>query len=154
MSGAYVIPPKAVDELTYDLSDENSIVKQLCYLYKYDKRGNCVKKRLPGTDWIKMVYDIADRLILSQDGNQRLANQWIVNKYAGVEYTYVDYNDYSEGDRVNYMYGWDYNNDIFSPWRNNAPLEIDNTFETLFIPTFGLLKNLNWTKYLKYLQFG
>lgn len=78
---SYVIPPKAVDELTYDLSDENSIIKQLCYLYKYDKRGNCVKKRLPGSDWIKMVYDIADRLILSQDGNQRLADQWIVNKY-------------------------------------------------------------------------
>lgn len=78
---SYVIPPKAVDELTYDLSDENSIVKQLCYLYKYDKRGNCVKKRLPGSDWIKMVYDIADRLILSQDGNQRLTDQWIVNKH-------------------------------------------------------------------------
>lgn len=79
---SYVIPPKAVDELiATDLSDDNTVVKQLCYLYKYDKRGNCVKKRLPGCDWIKMVYDKADRLILSQDGNQRLTDQWTVTKY-------------------------------------------------------------------------
>lgn len=78
---SYVIPPKAVDELTADLGDDNTTIKQLCYLYKYDERGNCIKKRLPGCDWINMVYDKADRLVLSQDGNQRLANKWTVNKY-------------------------------------------------------------------------
>jgi len=80
----YVLPPKAVDELTADLSDGNAIIKQYCYLYKYeDNRGNCTYKRLPGCEPILMVYDRADRLILSQDGNQRAKTpvQWTVNKY-------------------------------------------------------------------------
>jgi len=40
----YVLPPKAVDELTSDLGDGNAIIKQYCYLYKYDERGNCIYK--------------------------------------------------------------------------------------------------------------
>jgi RHS repeat-associated protein len=82
---SYVIPPKAVDELT-DFSDDNAILKQYCYLYQYDERGNCIYKRLPGCTPIYMVYDKADRLVLSQDGNQRkrlqgASAQWTVTKY-------------------------------------------------------------------------
>ncbi|NDP22619.1 MAG: hypothetical protein GZ091_16290 [Paludibacter sp.] len=84
----YVIPPIAADLLgigTYQNGDDNTILKQYCYLYKYDERGNCIQKRLPGCDWIYMVYDKADRLILTQDGNQRKVvadkNQWTVLKY-------------------------------------------------------------------------
>lgn len=82
---SYVIPPKAVDELT-DFSDDNAIMKQYCYLYKYDERGNCIYKRLPGCTPIYMVYDRADRLVLSLDGNQRkqpqgTPTQWTVTKY-------------------------------------------------------------------------
>jgi hypothetical protein len=36
---------------------------------------------LPGCDWIYMAYDKADRLVMSQDGNQRAKSQWTVNKY-------------------------------------------------------------------------
>ena len=82
----YVLPPKAVDELTSDLGDDNAIIKQYCYLYQYDERENCIYKRLPGCTPIYMVYDKADRMVLSQDGNQRkkLQNQsaqWTVTKY-------------------------------------------------------------------------
>ena len=77
----YVIPPLAVDLLTSDLSDGNIVLKQYCYLYKYDERGNCIYKRLPGCDPIYMVYDKADRLVLSQDGNQRLRYEWMFTKY-------------------------------------------------------------------------
>jgi len=83
----YVLPPEAVDNLTADLSDNNSIIKQLCYVYKFDERGNCVQKRLPGCDWINMVYDKSNRLVMSQDGNQNAANSgrryklWTVTKY-------------------------------------------------------------------------
>lgn len=79
----YVLPPKAADELTSDLSDGNPIIKQYCYLYQYDLRGNCIYKRLPGCEPIFMVYDRTDRLILSQDGNQRAKSpaQWTVSKY-------------------------------------------------------------------------
>ena len=85
---SYVIPAIAADNLTAQTpyTDDNIILKQYCYLYKYDERGNCIQKRLPGCDWINMVYDKADRLILSQDGNQRLKKQqdkkqWTITKY-------------------------------------------------------------------------
>jgi len=76
----YVIPPKAVDELT-DFSVDNAIMKQYCYLYRYDERGNCIYKRLPGCEPIYMVYDKTNRLLLSQDGNQRPYGKWTMNKY-------------------------------------------------------------------------
>jgi len=80
----YVLPPKAIDEMnTSDLGDGNATIKQYCYLYQYDFRGNCTYKRLPGCEPIFMVYDRTDRLILSQDGNQRGKSpaQWTVSKY-------------------------------------------------------------------------
>lgn len=76
----YVIPPKAVDELI-DLNEDNPIMKQYCYMYKYDERGNCKYKKLPGCEPIYMAYDRANRLVESQDGNQRLQNKWTVTKY-------------------------------------------------------------------------
>ncbi|WP_163357580.1 DUF6443 domain-containing protein [Dysgonomonas sp. 25] len=77
----YVLPPLAVDKLTSDLSDDNEIMQQYAYLYKYDHRNRCIKKRLPGCDWIYMVYDQADQLIFTQDGEQRKTNEWTFNKY-------------------------------------------------------------------------
>lgn len=49
-------------------------VKQYCYYYEYDSRGRCTKKQLPGCDYVTMTYDTDDRLISSQDGNQRNAS--------------------------------------------------------------------------------
>lgn len=79
----YIIPPIAADNLTAQTvyNDDNDNLKKYCYLYKYDERGNNVVKRLPGCDSICMVYDNADRLILSQDGNQRIKKQWTITKY-------------------------------------------------------------------------
>ena len=85
----YVLPPNASDLLIaltgnvdYIFTDNNiPAIKQFAYLYQYDERGNNVVKRLPGCDYVYMVYDQADRLVMSQDGNKRLNNNWIVNKY-------------------------------------------------------------------------
>ena len=83
---SYVIPPLAADDFKIlsartVINDDNDNLKKYGYLYKYDERGNCTLKRLPGCEPIYMVYDKADRLVLSQDGNQRVNNQWIVTKY-------------------------------------------------------------------------
>jgi hypothetical protein len=40
-----------------------------------------VEKKVPGKGWEYMVYDKADRLILSQDANLRAANKWLITKY-------------------------------------------------------------------------
>ncbi|MBO4984258.1 MAG: RHS repeat-associated core domain-containing protein, partial [Bacteroides sp.] len=57
------------------------------FQYEYDYRNRCVKKTLPGADYISYVYDDADLLIYSQDGNQRAvsttasAQKWTYYKY-------------------------------------------------------------------------
>lgn len=86
----YVLQPKFAE--TYGslsnttFSDTHAGIATAAFVYKYDKRNRCIKKRLPGCDWIEMVYDSADRLILSQDGVQRAKTpkQWTVNKYDGL----------------------------------------------------------------------
>ncbi|GHV58333.1 hypothetical protein FACS1894182_10120 [Bacteroidia bacterium] len=78
----YMLPPLATDALssgTY--SDNHDILKKYAYLYKYDNRGNCTEKRLPGCEPMYQVFDQANRPVLSQDGVQRTKNQWLVNKY-------------------------------------------------------------------------
>ncbi|VBB45388.1 conserved exported hypothetical protein [uncultured Paludibacter sp.] len=76
---AYVLPPLAADaSASVDFADA---VNKYGYIYKYDKRGNCDYKKLPGCEPIYMAYDKADRLIASQDGNQRTKNQWTITKY-------------------------------------------------------------------------
>lgn len=69
---AYVLPPLLVDNIGDGLVDDAELMNQYAYIYKYDKRNRCCKKRLPGCDWIVNVYDNADKLILSQDGEQRM----------------------------------------------------------------------------------
>ncbi len=81
----YVLPPLASDALTsigyvWDIRTDQSLINY-AYYYKYDERGNCILKKIPGREEIRMVYDKAERLVLSQDGNQRLKNRWTVNKY-------------------------------------------------------------------------
>ncbi len=40
-----------------------------------------IAKKVPGSDWVYMVYDDRDRLVLTQDGNQRASNLWAFVKY-------------------------------------------------------------------------
>jgi hypothetical protein len=81
----YVLPPMAselMDNNTTGFDESTGSTLDLYgYSYHYDGRKRCIEKKLPGCGWIYMVYDRADRLILSQDGNQRTRNQWTVNKY-------------------------------------------------------------------------
>lgn len=68
---AYVLPPILTDSISEKLGDDDELMKQYAYVYKYDKRNRCSKKRLPGCDWLANVYDNADKLIFSQDAEQR-----------------------------------------------------------------------------------
>ena len=92
----YVIPPLASDILisfsgqlsmpdviTTQTTANEKALWQLAYHYRYDERGNCIYKHFPGCESIYMVYDLANRMVLSQDGNQRAKTpkQWTVTKY-------------------------------------------------------------------------
>lgn len=59
---------------------------QYAFQYKYDGLNRCIWKKLPGAEYIEYVYDAADRLAFSQDGNQRAATtgNWTYYKYDGL----------------------------------------------------------------------
>ncbi|MDU1893066.1 MAG: RHS repeat-associated core domain-containing protein, partial [Dysgonomonas sp.] len=66
----YVLPPLMGDNISQDN------LNKYAYLYKYDERNRCIWKKLPGCEPVYYIYDKADRLILSQDGEQRAKEEW------------------------------------------------------------------------------
>ncbi len=78
-----VIPPLTSEAIsnTYPKTISQEILDRECYQYAFDYRGRTTVKKLPGADKMTMVYDRWDRLVLSQDGNQRLNNHWSFTKY-------------------------------------------------------------------------
>lgn len=81
----YVIPPEASKLLSnfHDASNtsKNGFMNRWAFRYKYDERRRMVLKQVPGADSVRMVYDNLDRLVMTQDGNQRLSNKWSYTKY-------------------------------------------------------------------------
>nr|WP_297164870.1 DUF6443 domain-containing protein [uncultured Dysgonomonas sp.] len=74
---SFVIPPIIAEKaISVNLSQED--IDKYGYQYKYDKRGRCVQKQLPGANPVRFIYDKADRLIFTQDGEQRKdgKNEW------------------------------------------------------------------------------
>ena len=74
-----VLPPIASDMVNIDpgqLSTGSYVRINLAYIYQYDSRNRCIGKKLPGCEWIYYVYDKADQLIFTQDGEQRLKSEW------------------------------------------------------------------------------
>lgn len=75
----FVLPPRINDE-----GITQAKLDQLGYQYKYDDRNRCIWKRLPGCEPIYYVYDKANRLIFTQEGEQRAKQptpEWTFNKY-------------------------------------------------------------------------
>lgn len=85
----YVLPPEATARMTsastiytsQGLNTANNPIDQYGFIYQYDDWGRCIKKKLPGADWIFYVYDKAGRLIMMQDGNQREKSEWSFTIY-------------------------------------------------------------------------
>ena len=81
---AYVLSPEGsnlVKSLTHPAIISSDIKDKWCFQYKYDSENRLVKKKVPGADWVYMIYDDRDRLVLTQDGNQRTNNEWLFTKY-------------------------------------------------------------------------
>jgi len=78
----FVLPPEAssrVAALSY--TPDQAFLNTWAFQYQYDGRNRMVEKRVPGADPVWMVYDDRDRLVLTQDGNQRPQNKWTFTKY-------------------------------------------------------------------------
>ncbi|WP_436516252.1 DUF6443 domain-containing protein [Ekhidna sp. To15] len=81
-----VLPPEATARLDSEFfgqsqQDREDFLNTWAFLYNYDGRNRMTMKKVPGADSVFMVYDRWDRLVLTQDGNQRVNNQWLFTKY-------------------------------------------------------------------------
>jgi RHS repeat-associated protein len=82
----FVIPPVATQWLqangwNFSASGGSQIVTELCFRYEYDYRKRMFIKKIPGAgeDW--MVYDMRDRMVMSQDSNLRVQGIWLTTEY-------------------------------------------------------------------------
>jgi RHS repeat-associated protein len=85
----YVFPPE-LSKLIHAAADTYVVtttnLDTWAFQYKYDGRKRMTEKRVPGAGWVYMVYDKRDRLVLTQDANQRAGaahtiKYWSFTKY-------------------------------------------------------------------------
>ncbi len=75
----YVLTPEASAAMSSDGTFGNSSapVAGLSYVYKYDGKGRCSSKRLPGRSPVIYKYDKGDEPVFSQDGRMRERGEWM-----------------------------------------------------------------------------
>ena len=71
---AAVLPPEFVSQIGNSTSWNYNGLSDLAYLYRYDSRGNCIARSLPGAGWTYTVYDKGNRPVLTQDAALRIQN--------------------------------------------------------------------------------
>jgi RHS repeat-associated protein len=86
-----VLPPEAVKNILASPSEffgktdaeKETFLARWAFRYKYDARKRIIIKQVPGAYPVYMVYDNRDRLVLTQDGNQRATSPyyWTFTKY-------------------------------------------------------------------------
>lgn len=82
----FVLPPE-LSKLIHNNGDYFNVsqteLDKWAFQYKYDARNRMTQKKVPGASEILMVYDNRNRLILTQDGNQRgtSPHYWSFIKY-------------------------------------------------------------------------
>ncbi|MEP1093476.1 MAG: DUF6443 domain-containing protein [Cyclobacteriaceae bacterium] len=86
-----VLPPEPADRLDAEFfaatgNERQDFLDRWAFQYEYDTRGRMTMKKVPGADTVRMVYDRWDRLVLTQDGNQKNPEvgesvQWSFTKY-------------------------------------------------------------------------
>ncbi|WP_051230794.1 DUF6443 domain-containing protein [Epilithonimonas caeni] len=108
---AFIISPMASESIkalaggTSISVGQATLLGDLCYQYRYDKKRRLVEKKRPGKGWEYMIYDSQDRLVMTQDANMGINKQWLFTKYdklSRVCYTgvYTSLQDYGSPGRI------------------------------------------------------
>ncbi len=84
----FVLPPMAnnnpasvLTNNTYIIGYTGDFTTNWLFTYDYDERHRLIEKQVPGGGLTSMVYDLADRLVLSQDAAQKTRQEWSFVKY-------------------------------------------------------------------------
>ena len=80
----YVVPPELSERISdkdgeWDTNDDG--VWDYAFVYRYDGRGHCVYRKLPGCEPVVTGYDKGGKPVLEQDGNQRERGEWTLRLY-------------------------------------------------------------------------
>ena len=102
----FVLPPEASKNAT--ASPTIDFLNTWTFQYKYDGRHRMVEKQVPGAGAVYMVYDNRDRLVLTQDANQRDSSVWLFTKYDALNRPvatgfYVNEDSISQSSMQNYV---------------------------------------------------
>jgi RHS repeat-associated protein len=80
-----VVQPRGVELLEqygWDFNALNgSILSEQCFRYEYNDHNRMIMKKVPGAGVEYMVYDMRDRLVMTQDANMRSQGKWVVTGY-------------------------------------------------------------------------
>ncbi|MBS1918292.1 MAG: hypothetical protein JST87_18645 [Bacteroidetes bacterium] len=76
---------KYLDANSWSFAGTNgaTILAEQVFQYNYDDKGRTIWKKAPGASPLNMLYDIRDRVVFMQDGNQAALStpQWTANLY-------------------------------------------------------------------------
>jgi RHS repeat-associated protein len=89
---SFVLPP----ELSYKIHQSDAYnpsaadLNNWAFLYTYDNRQRMITKQVPGAGIVYMVYDNRDRLVLTQDANQRTGATSAIKYWTFTKYDYLN----------------------------------------------------------------
>lgn len=79
----FILSPESI-KLVYQqslTSLSSTFLAKHAYQYAVDNLSRKIAEKTPENEWTYFVYDKHDKLVLSQDPNQRLTNEWTFSKY-------------------------------------------------------------------------
>jgi len=78
-----VMPPQAVESGMMAGWNMSSVLDELCFQYQYDGLRRIISKKVPGAGALYQVYDARNRVVFTQDGNQRAKSpqEWFTTYY-------------------------------------------------------------------------
>lgn len=81
----YVITPQVVGYIDGTWNFVQGLADELCVRYEYDLQNRVIIKKNPGAGEKWLVYDQRNRLVMSQDANQRAAQKWQYFQYDNLD---------------------------------------------------------------------
>jgi RHS repeat-associated protein len=76
-----VIQPEGYDFGTTGITKNSDLWQKYVFGYEYDLRNRIIRKHIPGAGWTEIVYDNADRPVMTQDASQKALNRWSFTQY-------------------------------------------------------------------------
>ena len=77
----FVIQPQAVVAINANWNVTSAVANELCFRYEYDQRDRMIIKKIPGSWEVWLVYDMRNRLVMTQDSSLRFQGKWLATKY-------------------------------------------------------------------------